>query len=321
MAVSPEDKPTIEGLATELRTRARVPFSEVAFLPKQPGLYAIWAETPEAKFLLGLSDAGFSLPLYVGLARQPLPGRVGQYVDPSDDHYVPARHWIEFQLLVASQVTVPEAILFQTDLLWLDPPLPLHGEHLDSLTAWMRDNLSVSVVAMDSKREAQRLEHSVIRDLEPVINQKGMEWSLDIPDYIARRYAPEAEERRLVWIRAFTALQLLWEIFAPLNRREAIEASERTMYLSFDDIDMPDKIVPARGDHTAAVPLTLPLHPDARAEACQVAMDHWYGEPYPDVDRMLRALGNADWMPGALFYLLGSTGESFLSPLVQLTEA
>ncbi len=319
MAVTPQDSDTIDLLAGELRNVARIPFSEVAFLPRQPGLYAIWAETLEAKALLGLNDHGFGLPLYVGLARQPLPGRVGQYVEPSDDYYVPARFWIEYQLLVASHVTVPEAVLLGAPQLWSDQPMPFHEEHLDALTSWMKANLSVSVAPMQSKKEAQRLEHSVIRRMEPIANKQGMAWALDVADYYKSRYTAEAYDRRILWIGASAALAALAPVFNFANRPEAIKASERKMYFRFDAEGLPEAIVYRRCPYTNPTHLRLPLHPDERAEACRGAMECWYGEVYPETDRLLAELGEEDWVPGVLFHLLVGEDRSLADPLVQLS--
>jgi len=318
VAVTDEDIPVVRHLAEELRTRARVPFAEVAFLPKSPGLYAIWAETLEAKVLLGLSDDGFDLPLYVGLARQPLPGRVGQYVDPTDAHYVPARWWIEYQLLVASHIAVPEAVLLGAPQLWMDGPLPLHQHHLDALTYWMQRHLSVSVVAMDSKTEAQRLEHSVIRLMEPVANRQGMAWALDVPGYYESRYTADAAERRFKWAAAFEALRLLAEVFNTASYAEALSASQRDMWFAFDADGLPESIVFQRQSNTNKAPLTLPLHPEQRRQACREAMDQWWGERYPELDDLIGRLGPEDWVPGVLCWLLVGMDESLIDPLKDL---
>ena len=311
------DEARVNEAAGALTEGERVPLSEIGDVHEQPGLYAFWAETPEAIRRLGLTDDAAKHPLYVGLARNSLRRRVGEYLDPNFRRYISLRFDLETLLLWGSHTLVREGVLFQ--YLWTQSAvdhttLPFARTAGPELSAWMREHVSVSTLTCSTGEEASAVEHPVIAEMLPTTNQNGMRGAHLSESFFTSRFRDTFFRAALPWI---DTLDFCWALAG-----SAIRSSREPVYVTLSEDESIAGVTTTPGPDTSAEPLELPFDPGDRAAsraAALEAMGRWGGSDYPEVDRLLEFMGPNYWVPGIASWMLDTCfEESYAGPLSPL---
>ena len=162
--------------------------------PRDPGVYAWWARDPEAAELLGLSQAGANLPLYVGMAHSDLARRLWAHSAVHDngaetEFRTRCHEWIALAMGLAPW-HIQQLADFDDARRWGDSLL--FGWAHQAAARFMDRFLSVSWTTAPDAARARTWEARLIRDIRPNMNVSGAQVRLRDADWLEARYRGRA---------------------------------------------------------------------------------------------------------------------------------